>query len=72
MNIHIYIIYLHVYIYIHIIYIINKYVNINIAYFSEIYTCMCVYLYIHNKNTQNTHILCNKNFFLYAINHDIV
>ncbi len=32
-------------------------------YFLNIY-CMCVYLYIHNKYTQNTHIyFANKNFY---------
>ncbi len=32
---------------------------------------MCVYLYIHNKYTQNTHtyIMQTKTFILYAINH---
>ncbi len=37
--------YLHVYIYINVIYIIDKYIEyINITYFSEIYTCMCIYI----------------------------
>ncbi len=32
---------------------------------------MCVYLYIHNKYTQYTHILCKqKTFILDEINHD--
>ncbi len=32
---------------------------------------MCVYLYVHNKYTQYTHIYyVNKNFILDAINHD--
>ncbi len=42
-------IFTHIYmsIYIHIIYIINKYIKyINVTYFSEIYTCMCVYLQV--------------------------
>ncbi len=30
---------------------------------------MCLYLYIHNKYTQYTHIYCvNKNFYFDAIN----
>ncbi len=37
---------------IHIFYIINKYINI--TYFSEINTSMCVYLYKHSKYTQYT------------------
>ncbi len=41
----------------------------NITYFSEMYTCMCVSLY--NKYTQYTHLYyVNKTFILYAINHD--
>ncbi len=33
------------------------------------YICMCVYLYIHNKYTQYTHIYhVNKNFYFDAIN----
>ncbi len=28
-------------------------------YFRNIY-CMCVYLYIHNKYTKYTHILCKQ------------
>ncbi len=37
------------------------------TYFSGIYTCLCVYLHIHNKSTQHTHtnILC---FILDVIN----
>ncbi len=32
---------------------------------------MCVYLYIHNKYTQYTHIYyVNKNVYLYVINRD--
>ncbi len=56
--------YYYVILYIHIcnIYILNI--------FSEIYTCMCLYLYIHNKYTQYTHIYyVNKTFILNAINH---
>ncbi len=30
---------------------------------------MCLYLYIHNKYTQNIHISWKKNFILDAINH---
>ncbi len=57
--------------YVHIlnIFICNKnYMNINIdvnasKYFQNIY-CMCLYLYIHNKYTQHTHIYyVNKNFY---------
>ncbi len=56
--------YLHLYIYINIIYIINKYIYyINITYFSEILTCMCVYLYIDNKYTQ--YILCQQNLLFW-------
>ncbi len=43
-------------------YINIKYKNINVYtcnYFQNIY-CMCVYLYIHNKYTQYTHILCKQ------------
>ncbi len=42
----------------------NKYKPVNTyKYFQNIY-CMCVYLYIHNKYTQNTHIYhANKNFY---------
>ncbi len=60
---------LHVYIYIYIIFImyINIF-NIQILYFSAIYTCMCVHLYIHNKYTQYTQILCTHTFILDAIN----
>ncbi len=46
-----FILYIYIYIYIYI-----NIFNIN-NIFSEIYTCMCVYLYIHNKYTQYTHIL---------------
>ncbi len=42
---------------IHIFYIINKYINI--TYFSEINTSMCVYLYKHSKYTQYTYYLNN-------------
>ncbi len=46
-----------------------KYRHVNTCkYFQNIY-CMCVYLYIHNKYTQNTHY-ANKTFIVYAINHD--
>ncbi len=38
---------------------INKY---NVTYFSQIYTCVCLYLYIHNKYTQYTHI-CKYNIY---------
>ncbi len=38
----------------------------------KIYTCMCIYIYIytHNKYTQNTHILCKQKLllFFYMIN----
>ncbi len=37
--------------------------------FQNIYY-MYVYLYIHNKYTQNTYIMQRKTFILYAINHD--
>ncbi len=44
---------------------INIYMSIHIQY---IY-CMCVYLYIHNKCKQYTHIYyLNKKFILDAIN----
>ena len=41
-----------------------KYRHVNACkYFQNIYR-MCVYLYIHNKYTQNTHIYyANKNFY---------
>ncbi len=45
-------IYIIIYIYINIIYIIY---NI----FLDIYTCICVYLYIHNKYPQYTHYYVN-------------
>ncbi len=56
------------------IYITDKYIElINIIYFLNVYmyTCMCVYLYRHNKYTQYTHIYyVNKTFILDMINHD--
>ncbi len=45
------------------IYLLYKYKHVNIF---KIYT-VCV-LYMHNKYTQNTHILQKKTFILYAIN----
>ncbi len=54
---------LHLYICIHIQFRIYIY----IIY----YSFMCVYLYIHNKYTQYTHIYyVNKNFILDVINRD--
>ncbi len=38
----------------------DMYVHVNIC---KIYACMRVYLYIHNKYTQNTHILCKQKLF---------
>ncbi len=35
-------------------------IYINLTYFVQIYTCMCVYLYIHNKYTKYTHTLCKQ------------
>ncbi len=49
----------------YIIYEINVY-KYKQHIFLNIYTCMCVYLYIHNKYT---HLLCKQTFILHAINH---
>ncbi len=56
--------YLHICIYIHIIYIIYKYIKKykhTLFFLTYIHACG-VYLYIPNKHTQYTHILC-KHFF---------
>ncbi len=42
-----------------------KYRHVNT---SKIYTCMCVYLYIHNKYTQNTCIMQTKSVIMDVIN----
>ncbi len=41
-----------------------------ITYFYEMYTCMCVYLYIHNNYTHYTHtyIMQIKNVIVDATN----
>ncbi len=41
-----------------------------LTYFSLVYTCMCLYLYIHNKYTPYTHtrIACKQTFVLNMIN----
>ncbi len=45
-----------------------KYIHVNIF---KIYTCMFVYLSIHNKYTQHTHMYYVKNnFILDAVNRD--
>ncbi len=50
------------------VYILNIFIyNINDSN-TNIY-CMCVYLYIHNKYTQYTCMLCKLTFILDAINH---
>ncbi len=47
-----------------------KYKLYTCAYFQNIdYMCVCVYLYIHNKYTQHTHILCKQKLILDVINH---
>ncbi len=52
--------YIYIYIYIYICVCVCKYF---------LNTCMCVHLYIHNKYTQYTHILCkHKLLFLDAMN----
>ncbi len=54
--------------YIYLEYKLYKYRQVNIF---KIYTVMCMYLYIHNKYTKNTHVYyTNKNAILYAINRD--
>ncbi len=53
-----------------IIYIIydKSYINVN---FSKYVLYVCVFIYIHNKYTQYTHIYyLNKTFILDSINHD--
>ncbi len=45
----------------------------NVTYFflKYIHACVCIYIYVHNKYTQYTHIYyVNKNFILDAINRD--
>ncbi len=39
-------------------------------FFLNIYTSMCVYLYIHNKYTQYTHTLCKQKLILDTSNRD--
>ncbi len=49
------------------VYILNKFININnkyrhvntYKYFQNIY-CVYLYIYIHNKYTEHTHILCKQ------------
>jgi len=48
--------------YIYLEYKLYKYRQVNIF---KICTVMCMYLYIHNKYTQNTRILCKqKRYFV--------
>ncbi len=49
-------VYIYIYIYIYVCVCVNIFLN----------TCMCVHLYIHNKYTQYTHILCKHKLFIFG------
>ncbi len=58
------------YVYIYILFFISIFIYTCIFFICtfNIYMYACVYLYIHNKYTQYTHIVCKQTFILNAIN----